>query len=642
MELRKSHALVEYLARQERAVTAKELAVFLNFSTRTVKNYISAINQEAAHPFIFSGRNGYEIDPAEGRKYLLQHRDLEREVPQNYEERANFINQRFLKYHVNRLKLYDLSEELNYSEETIRSDIRKMNNSFESFGVSYEIHSDEIWMIADEKSLRRLARYCLFDSTQNRIITYASIKAAFREIDVPAVKMILEQTLLKYDLYVNDFSLINMVLHLVVVIWRLTNQNTLSADSGLKPDRNEPAYLAAQEICRRFRNVFHLEFNAEEEQNIYLLLKANANFSVCDNRAEIARFVGEDLLQFVEKLIAELDAKYYVSLAGENFLYPFSMHIKNLLFRAQNRQHNINPMCQIIQYSHPMIFDMAVYAALLLNEKYGVKPDENEISYLALHIGGEMERQEDSRKKIRTVLLCPNYLEFSTKISNQLLISFGNEIELLACVSTEEQLKRYRFELLVTTIEPEKRQTDYTTVYVPMLGIGKCRHEIGQAIEKTREKRRNRILRTEFTRVFSPRLFFVNREPDLTPEEIMRVMAARMEAEGVVQKDFFERLLQREAAASTAFANIAIPHSMRMDAIKTSICVMLCPEGVRWGEKYVKIVMAIAVHKTDMWLFGELYQALISLFDHEKNLRRIVTQNTFEAFSRQMEQLIQS
>ena len=113
-----------------------------------------------------------------------------------------------------------------------------------------------------------------------------------------------------------------------------------------------------------------------------------------------------------------------------------------------------------------------------------------------------------------------------------------------------------------------------------------------------------------------------------------------MEAEGTVQKNFLERLLEREAVASTAFPNIAIPHSMSMDAIKTSICVMLCPEGVRWGEKYVKIVMAIAVQKTDMGLFGELYQALIALFDNEKNLRKIMAQSTFEDFEKQIEQLI--
>ncbi len=45
MDPKKQRALVEYLMRQDRPVTAKELADFLNFSVRTVKSYISDINR---------------------------------------------------------------------------------------------------------------------------------------------------------------------------------------------------------------------------------------------------------------------------------------------------------------------------------------------------------------------------------------------------------------------------------------------------------------------------------------------------------------------------------------------------------------------------------------------------------------------
>lgn len=59
MDTNKAHALVEYLMRHERAVTAKELAGFLNFSVRSVKSYIAAINGEAREPLIVSGHSGY-------------------------------------------------------------------------------------------------------------------------------------------------------------------------------------------------------------------------------------------------------------------------------------------------------------------------------------------------------------------------------------------------------------------------------------------------------------------------------------------------------------------------------------------------------------------------------------------------------
>lgn len=640
MESDKLYALVEYLKRQERPVTAKELADFLNLSTRTVKKYISLINNEVKKTLIFSGHNGYEVNGREAGRYLQKHRKRNCEAPQNYEERAVYINKKFLKYHINKLNMYDLAEELNYSVETIRGDLKKMNSSFAGYGVSYELHSDDIYLVADEKSLRKLARYCLLDNQGDRMISYESIKKAFENIDVDSIRLIMEQVLMEQRLYVNDFSFMNLILHIIIVIYRIMNHNMLSFKAALRPDQSSPEYQAADKICSKIEQNLHLEFNKEEKENIYLLLKANTNLPLWKNREELYEMVGSDLMEFVKEIIKELDVKYYINLASQDFIFPFSMHIKNLILRAQHNQSNINPMCKIIRYSHPMVFDMAVHTALLINKKYHIRIDENELSYLALHIGGEMERQEANREKVRTVLLCPTYLELSAKITNQLLTSFGDEIELLTCISGLEYAKKYRFELLISTVEIDVSQCDYSVVYVPILGIEKQRNEIENMIDEIREKRRINILSKEFGRIFSPGMFFVNHNKNNTAKEIMQMMAERMMEEGVVQEDFYERLLERELAASTAFPNIAIPHSMSLDAIKTSICVMLCPEGIIWGGNHVKIVMAIAIHKADAFLFKDLYQALIRLFDDERNLRMLISKETFEDFAEQLKQMI--
>ena len=85
---------------------------------RSVKSYIAAINGEAREPLIVSGHSGYTVHPAAAREYLRA--TQQQSVPQDYEERANWINQKFLKYHVSRLNLYEVAEELNYSADTMQ------------------------------------------------------------------------------------------------------------------------------------------------------------------------------------------------------------------------------------------------------------------------------------------------------------------------------------------------------------------------------------------------------------------------------------------------------------------------------------------------------------------------------------------
>jgi len=637
---KKQHALVEYLMRQDHPVTAKEIADFLNFSVRTVKSYIAGINRDSKETVVLSSNRGYEANITGAELYLRQQKKQLGDIPQNYEERASYINQKFLTYHTNRLELYDLADELRYSVETIRGDFQKMNRSFAGLGITYELHGNYATLRADEQSLRKLARFTLLNEVPGQMVGYNDIREAFSDVNVDTIKLLLEQALREHDFYVNDFGMLNLVIHLCIIVRRLKSNYILLKGAPFAPDAGGMEYQVTVQLCDQLSTLFQIEFTSKERQNIYLLLKANANLSLSRDKQDFCQFIGLPLLNFVTELLQRLDMKYYINLNSENFFFPFCMHVKNLIFRAEHHQSNPNPMCDVIRYSHPIIFDMAVFAASQISERYHVRIDTGEISYLALHIGGEMERQAANQDKVRTVLLCPAYLDFSTKMYNQLLIHFGSEIELAACVSTPEQLGRYRFELLLTTVDIQRPEQAMYMVHVPFLGIHHCKSEITDAIEAIQEHRRITILKEEFDRFFSPELFFVNQDGKLSAMDIMRQTADRMESIGVVQSDFYERLVERELAASTAFPNIAIPHSMHLDAIKTSVCVMLCPEGVAWGGQNVKIVLTVAIHRTDAQIFGALYQALIGLFDNEKNLRQIVNKRTFQEFREQLERMI--
>lgn len=352
-------------------------------------------------------------------------------------------------------------------------------------------------------------------------------------------------------------------------------------------------------------------------------------FSTQEN---ISKYVGESFIQFTHKLIDQINAQYYTDLTNENFISLLSLHFKNLLFRSSNQQLSIDPMNEVIRYSYPLIFDMAVYASLLFEEEFYTKIDESEISYIALHIGGEMERQEKRQAKIKALLLCPNYLDFDIKMQKQIMVNFDTELELVTCIGDPEKVNDYSFDLLITAIGLDNYYKEYEIVEVPLLGIENSKVKIEEAIDRIKEKRQSHILKNNFSRFFAKDLFLVNNSSELTKEKAMKIAAEKMIKKGVVQDDFYDKLIERDQASSTGFANIAIPHSVNMDAIKTNVCVMICPQGIQWGEQNVKIILTIAIHKSDRNLFRELYQSLIQLFSDDKNIRLLVKSQTFEKF----------
>lgn len=640
MDAKKLRSLVEYLYVKDTPITAKELAKFLNMSVRTVKNYIALINQEETESVIYSSRAGYEVYRERAEIYIKTHRDERDGVPHNYEERMRYINQKFLKYHTKKIDCYALAEELNFSIETIRADFQRMNSSFENYGISYEIHGDFVYLRADEQSLRKLAHYIYFSDMPEQTLDYSVISKVFNELDVYGIKRIVESALRCHHLYINDFGLVNVVLHISIIIQRIKAQNQLPMESEIRTDSENLEYQAVEEICSKLEKLFQIVLNAAEKNNIFLLIRANANLIIEKEQNDFYDYIGEELLDFVRFLVKGMNEKYYVEMSNDTFLLPFAMHVKNVIFRAKIKQKHVNPMREIIRYSHPTVFDMAVFCACQIKEKYRIEVDENEIAYIALHIGGELERQKINTEKIRTVLLCPSYLGFASKIYNRILIDYGDEIELLGCVNSIDEISDFRCQLVISTLDVNLTNAHFKFVNIPLLENSLRKSEIGHVIEEIKEKQQLQMFKKYFKHYFSENMFFINRDKKLKNEDAMKLMADQMIRVGVVQKDFFEQLMERERGASTGFPNIAIPHSLHMNAIKTSICVMICPNEMTWGTNQVKIVFTIAISKTDGSLFGELYQTLIKLFDNEKTLKQIITVNSYGEFIEQIERLL--
>ena len=640
MNQKKLCALVEYLMNQEMPVTAKELAKFLNVSVRTVKSYVSGINQLEKEILIKSGRMGYSLERKDAERYLNCYRETKQDIPQTYEERSRYINQKFLKYHTNKLDYYVLAEELNFSVETIRNDIYKMNSSFENYNISYKMQGNDVYLIAEEKNLRRLAQLIWFADTHGQMLDYAKIKDFFGELNVNNIRQIIEMALNRHELYVNDFGMLSVLLHICIIIRRLKNNKYLGIGSEVSMKVEPQIYQATEEICKNLSVTCLVQFTEEEIYNVYLLIYSNANIVLDRKLDSFYDYIGDELLRFVKYMICEMNNKYYVEMNNEDFLYPFAMHIKNLISRASLGKHTINPMREIIQYSHPIIFDMAVFCACLVREKYKIQIDENELSYLALHIGGELERQKLSHEKIRTVLLCPDYLGYASKIYNQILMNFGDEIELLACIKDISEVGRYRCQMVLTTVEVKLSENLYKVVMIPFFESRQANYEIENAIDALKEERKLLILKKYFGNIFSKEIFFYSEDNNLTPEYVMKTLANRMVEKGVVLDNYYECLLERERGASTGFPNIAIPHSIHMDAIKTTVGVFICPKGIEWGSNSVKIVLAVAINKNDAFAFSELYQALIKLFDNEKNLKQIIGKKTFDDFTEAVEQFM--
>ena len=85
------------------------------------------------------------------------------------------------------------------------------------------------------------------------------------------------------------------------------------------------------------------------------------------------------------------------------------LHLKNLKNRLIKNNLLKNPMLDSIKISCPTIYDISTFIAYQLTLSFHENVNEDEIAFIALHVGTEIERQKKEETKVSCLLLCPEY-----------------------------------------------------------------------------------------------------------------------------------------------------------------------------------------------------------------------------------------
>ncbi|MCD8120774.1 MAG: PRD domain-containing protein [Clostridiales bacterium] len=624
---RKQDELLKYLSGQTGSLSSAALANALKISPRTVKTYVRDINQEYGKKIILSSRSGYEINRTLNRTPSTRETDR---IPQTAEERAFYIIRQLILNHTSSLDLFDLCEYLCISYSTVKSVISMMNRMFASYQVKFVCENDSVRIVAEEINKRRLISYVINEESQDSFVDIKQLQKCFPRIDVRELRELIAETVRKHSFYLNDFAAVNFLLHILIIVDRELSGNSLTPDHLISGPDNALEYEIMEELCGSLEKRFEIRLNEPERSEIYTIFKANANYSIPTSRKELERIIEPEILELTNDYVNEINSLYLIDLSDPAFTTAFSLHLKNLLFRARQGRCMANPMTESIRLNNPIIYDIAIYLGLDLAERCRVKIPEDEMAFFAMHIGAELERQNANRSKIPCALLCPDYRDLSADLSNRLLLNFGGQINLVCITNTEDALADVSFSILFTTIDVH-RTCACRVVKISPFHLSAQYPLIEDAIVDEQNWHKNHILKKNFRFFFEEELFLAN-PPMETRDQVITRLCDCLLTKSYVDSGFEEHVYRREDAASTAFGHIAIPHSASMDAIKTCVAVAISRKGFRWGANTVHLVLLLAINKADKKTFRELYESLITLFCEDSMIQEIRGCDSFKDF----------
>lgn len=634
--------LLQQLAQSTAPVTARELSCKLGVSIRTVKSYIQRINCESPET-VSSSQRGYRAD-ADAAKELLNQQSIPSDVPQTNEERVAYLLHLLLAA-PEALDTFDVCEHLYVSYSTVKNVIADIRKKIAPFHLELKLENNKLLLVGRERDKRRLLSDLLYNETAMGFLDLTMIQHAFPDIDVPRIETCIREALDANQCFANDYSLVNLILHIAITIDRIhsgrgqaDSPSAQALDATVSPQDLE----MARAITHALESDGGIEFNRTEVSELALLLASRT--TMLDYRMasqeNIERFVGGECLKVVNEMIAALQENANIDLSEHEFFVRFALHIKNLITRARTGGLSKNPFAHQIKSSCPLLYDTAVIQAGILQRQLGVYINDDEIAYIAFHLGSTLETQKQLTNKIKAVLFCPSYYDVDAKILLFLERYFENDLVVTNVVTNEADLEHLQgAELLLTTVP----LTSYYGIPMHVLGIipqDTNRASLQHVVDDIRREKHRSVLKSHLERLILPETFCVNTS-HATRDQAIHAMAERLVELGYATDDFDQQVLERERLSSTAYGTVALPHALRQNSPQSSISVMVSHSPIQWGDDKVNLVFLLSFSKTDQEVFYEVFDPLVSILSSQEQVSLLVGITDYQQFIARLCKLMQ-
>jgi lichenan operon transcriptional antiterminator len=186
----------------------------------------------------------------------------------------------------------------------------------------------------------------------------------------------------------------------------------------------------ANEMAQRLEVRFGVKYSEGEVRDLALLISSSGtsvNFMHLQ-LSDLQDVAGVRCLNLVEKILEDLRTNYYIVIEDADFLVRFTLHIKNLIMRLENHFVSKNPLTSTIKLNCPSIYDCAVHVSYTIKEETGFTMNDDEIAYVAFHLGYAIEMQKQAHSKITCSILFPFYYNYNVQLTDKLVKQFSEDI----------------------------------------------------------------------------------------------------------------------------------------------------------------------------------------------------------------------
>lgn len=597
-----------HLLYQYKKMTGKELSLIMGCSLKTVQNTIKEIND--SFQIVDITVNGYSLN--------TNYYTSEFSIDDNYQSQNIILST--LLFTNDRIDIDELSEDLYLSKATVERKLTNIKAFLLSFDLSLERYKNKIWIEGKEKNKRSLISFLVSQEADNHFDRFKGNEKLLKGLDQNVIKNIVLNILNENNYIIRECCYYGLLENIAICLYRCRNKSHINEPPDISIDVQSDEYKISLAIYKEYSKLWKIDVLENDVLFLASLLKGQISSKNQDNQNNEILIVNDSFCNEIKEIVHYTFNHYGLKfdINEENdFIYNFSMHVKALIQRAKNNNKIQNEMLLSIQKNCPFIYDVAIFIYDRIKDKYQVNINNDEIGYIAVHIGFLIERT--NKNCINILLITSSYNNVNKQIKTKLLSEYGDSINI---IEDPNKFSKQGIDLIISN--QEKNIIGTRSVLISPFFDYNDQQKVRNSIKECVKIKNELFTDVVYATFLSEKLFFRNNNI-VTKEDAIKFMVQKLEEQKAVNEDFLDCVIQREELSSTCFFNsFAIPHGLYFEANKSRCCILLSDEGIRWDNSNIHIVILIAVRYHDRHIFMKMYDTIIQALQNEKKLLEII------------------
>ncbi|MBO4358774.1 MAG: PTS sugar transporter subunit IIA [Erysipelotrichaceae bacterium] len=624
---RKIEQLINTLRQKNDWMTTQALSSALQINSRSVRYLVSLINQEGER--VISSNHGYRLNDV-----IEKPKASDSSIPSNYEERKKYIIDQLAVFN-NNISISEAVDYLCISPYTFNNELTKIKKDLEPYNVYIKSKNNRLYLVASAVAKNQLIMSIINDELSKASMNIETLQKFFHRVKLDQIQQIVLGIFAKYQYYLDEYSLLIYILHLALRIEFTDYYHEASYSYTI----DELKKIANPEIVDMVIEIFDqistynskATFSLDDiaEASLLMTTRLLKDEKSTQIAKDIVKIVGQDVTDLINEIVESVNEIYHVNINSERFMMRFAIHIKNLLIRAQNSKTIQNGQFTNIKNEYPFVYVIAVHIAYVISNRYNVTLSEDEIAYLAIHVGLIIEETTEAREKLVCIVVAPDYYAIGKKLCQKIVENFDNEllIDQLTTTYNDDIPQGHGIDLVVSTV-PIENCSFPNIVTGPFINENNVEDIRERLISLKHQKRKtiyfNRIKKFMKEEICRFDVDYIDREETIT--SICRDLYEMK----LIRDDFKDALLKREEFASSSLRNIAICHTLSNDNISSFISVITSKKGIDWGNNLVNLVFIISLEDKDRDLFNEVFSLLGLMLGNDKVIEKMINVNSYE------------